>query len=67
LSFGFVGRRGLTVKATKVVCESSTDTVILLEESVGKVYLEIVLQYKSQKKNTLSFPLQSSVASRNVF
>lgn len=55
------------MKTTKVVCESSTDTALLLEESLGKFHLEMVLQYKNQKKNTLSFPLESSVASKNVF
>lgn len=55
------------MKTTKVVCESSSDTVLLLEENLGKFYQEMVLQYKNQKKNTLSFPLESSVASKNVF
>lgn len=55
------------MKTTKVVCESSTETVLLLEESLGKFDLEMGLQCKNLKKNTLSLPLESSVASKNVF
>lgn len=46
---GSVEERGLNIESTKTECESSSDTVLLLGESLGKAYLKIVLQFKSQK------------------